>query len=105
MKYILELKHTRGARPAQSVQHKTLDPGAVSTSPTLGVEMTQNKIASFLLHSVVLKEKKRLQIKVTFYKESSDFFNHIFFTEIYGFLSCYVFVQDLKLECFSEILS
>lgn len=31
----------RGARPAQSVEHGTLDLGVVSLSPTLGAEMTE----------------------------------------------------------------
>jgi len=39
--YIIFIRraHLGGARLAQSVEHVTLDPGVVSSSPTLGVEI------------------------------------------------------------------
>ena len=36
-------KLDKGTWLAQSVQHVTLDPGVVSSSPTLGIEFTEKK--------------------------------------------------------------
>ena len=53
----------QGAWPALSVEHVTLDPGAVSSSPMLGMEFPLNQYINKSIHKI-LKKKKVLAPRV-----------------------------------------